>query len=153
MDGRGGFGVEVAAEEAQARRGAVEEMKPLWDLRQAIKAYEAAVKAFDPSASEYGRMGNLRRWLMDHEGERLVDGESGLVAFVQGGGESWVYDSPLAIKERAPALWQRLWETGCFVVDAKRVVDAGELLVAADLEPFRRRQVRTPMLKIEKLAD
>lgn len=146
------FAAEVEAEEVEARRQAIEQISPLFALRQDIAAYQAGARTLDPDASDYGRMGVLRRWLHDHAGEKLSDDEHGLIAYLQPGGTTLAYDTPLAIFNRAQSLFQRLFEVDAFVVDEKRVADCIKkgLLAEADIAPFRHVIARTPSLRIEK---
>ena len=139
-------------EDMAERRAAVEAVKDLWEWRKTAANVDAMIKDLDGSASDYSKMGALRRWLTDHDGERLYDGEAGLVAYLQSGGESDAYDSPAAISERDPTIYKRLAELGCFAVDAKMVqerIKRGQL-TAADIAPFVRKLARTPSLRIEE---
>ena len=146
------FTEQVEATELEARRAAIETIKPLYDLKTAKADYDRAMRMFDPSASDYGKMGALRRWLLDHDGERLDDGETGLSAWLASGGEQALYDTPLAIKERHPDLFQRLWELGALEVDGERVKDALKkgLLAEADAEKFSHHVMRTARLMIQE---
>lgn len=142
-------------DDIDARRKAVEQMKPLWEWKQTEKAVADEIKKIDPHASEYPRMGSLRRWLHDHPGEDLDDLEAGLVAFLQPGGSSTVYDAPAAIKERDAPLYRRLEELGCLAVDAKRIDDAIKRgwLSPGDVAPFRHEVDKTPSLRVVRAEE
>jgi hypothetical protein len=141
--------------DARLLREALDAMRALKQARTWQKEYETAVRKLDPSASDYGKMGALRRWLLDHEcytpQEGLVDGELGLVAWLAYAGESEVWEPPSAIRARDPSLYRRLEELGAFAVDAARVRDlvAHGHLAEADVAPFRRPVERTRQLRIE----
>ena len=139
----------LAVDDLEARRAAVEQIKPIHDWRKTESAVKAELTKLDPSASDYGKMGDLRRWLLDH-GEPLYDEEAGLKAWLQSSGESDAYDLPSAIKERAPLLYRRLEELGAFVVDGKRVDDLVNkgLLMRADMDGFTHKIGKTPSLRI-----
>lgn len=149
------FADEVAAEDLADRRRAVEDIHHLYEWRQTEKAIKEQLAAVDANASDYSKMSPLRRWLIDHEGERLFDDERGLSAWLQPGGTTDVYDTPLAIRERQPDIFQRLLELDCLRVDADRVKAAikDSRLAAADVAGFRHGLLRTPSLKVEKVKE
>lgn len=148
------FAEQVAAEDADEQRKAVEIIKPLWEWRTTEKAVKAELTKLDPSASDYGKMSPLRRWLTDHPGEELWDEEAGIVAKLRSGGSSDIYDAPSAIKNRKPQLYERLEELGCFAIDKdklKLALQAG-LIAPGDMQGFVSTGERTPSLIVEKPA-
>jgi hypothetical protein len=145
----------VADEDLAARRAAVEQIAPLFGTRQGKHAFEREEKTLDPSSSEYGKFGHLRRWLTDHEGERLYDVERGLVAYLQDGGSTDGYATASEIKERDEALYRHLEELGCLSLDATMVkarVASGHL-GEKEIEPFKHRLARSQSLKVEKVKE
>lgn len=149
------FTAEVEAEELEERRRAIDDMHHIYEWRQTEKAVKAELAAVDASASDYSKMSPLRRWLIDHEGERLHDDERGLTAWLQPSGSTDVYDTPLAVRERMPDIFQRLLELDCLRIDADRVKAAirESRLEAADIVPFRHSVARTPSLKVERIKE
>ena len=148
----------ITEEDLFARLEAINQIRHIYQWRRVESRAGVEVKKLDPSASDYGKMGALRRWLLDHPGEELVDDEApGYVAKLQPGGTSApAYDLPTAIRKRAPALDRRLAELGCYVVDGKRVAEmiAAGLLAEADVAPFRGLGTeRSPALKITLAAE
>lgn len=146
------FADEVDAEDAAARRAAVESILPIYEWRQTEKAVKAQIAAHDASASDYGKMSPLRRWLTDHDGEDLDDLEAGLVARLKPGGAEVYYDSPTAIKDKNQGLFDRLVSLNCFEIDKKMLaaqIKAGRIL-AADIDPWRHSGLKTPSLVIEE---
>lgn len=146
------FEQEIAAEDLQARREAVEAIRPLYEWREQRRMSEAGEKNYDPSASDYTKMGALRRWLLEHEGERLHDDESGLVAYLSPRSGATHYASTLELREKAPELLDKLLLLGCLSVDDKRVRDAmqrGEL-TKDELASWSHPTDGTPSLRIEK---
>lgn len=147
------FADQIAEEDAAAERGAIEAIRPLWENRKAAAYYEAEVKKLDPSASDRGKMGALRVWLLEHDGERLYDNERGLVAYLQNGGMSDHYAAAYEVKQGDEKLYERLLHMGALVIDGKRVaelVKSGQL-VAADIAPYRHQEGRTPALKVDEV--
>lgn len=147
------FAEEVEAGDREDERKAIAIIKPLWEVRQAKTFYDKEVAKLDPSASDYGKMSPLRRWLLDHPGEELADAEAGLVAKLRSGGSSDIYDAPSAIKNRNPELYERLEELGCFAIDRdklKLAFTAG-LIAPGDLQGFVSTGERTPSLIVEKV--
>ena len=144
------FADQIAEEDAAVERAAVEAIRPLWENRKAAAYYDAEVKKLDPSASDRGKMGALRVWLMEHEGERLYDNERNLVAYLQNAGMSDRYAAVYEVKQGDEKLYERLLMLGALVIDAQRVaelVKSGHL-VAADIAPYRHQEGRTPALKV-----
>ena len=140
----------LEAEDLEARRAAVEQIKSLYEWRKTETAVKAQLAKLDPSASEYPKMGPLRRWLHDHEGEDLHDDETGLVAWLAPGGESDAYADPREIKKVSPRLYDHLELLGCFTVDARMVAEMVKQhkIELADLAEFRHKVTRTPSLRV-----
>lgn len=92
------------------------------------------------------KSGPYRAWLADHPGESIVDGEKDLIATLDNGGTSHVYDLPSAMEARDPALYRRLVELGCLAWDKARIEKAVEdgLLLASDINPWRTTKGLTP---------
>lgn len=145
------FSAEVEAEDLEIRREALSQIKDLYEWRKTEKSVKAQIDALDPSASDYGKMGALRRWLFDHAGEDLHDDEAGLVAWLQSAGETEAYDTPNAIYKDAPELYTRLSVLDCFVLDRARVTDCIKkgLLLSSDIAPFKHPMSRTPSLRVD----
>ena len=143
----------VDAEEVAAERATLEDLELLYNAKQGVKFWETEVLVYDPSTSDRGKMGRVRAWLHDHEGEPLIDQEKGIRARLLFGGTETVYDPPSAIKERAPHVFQRLLELGCFDVSPERVKKAiaDGHLSAGDLAGFVRERERTRKLDIGKV--
>lgn len=145
------FADEVDAEDSAARRTAVESILPIYEWRQTEKAVKAQIAAHDASASDYGKMSPLRRWLTDHEGEELDDREAGLVARLKPGGAEVYYDSPTAIKDKNQGLYARLESLGILQIDPVMLAAAAKAgrLLSSDLDSWRHVGVKTPHLVIE----
>jgi len=144
---------EVNAEAHADERGAIDDLLPLWEAKQAIKWYEADVKRIDPSASDYGAMGRVRRYLTDHPDEPLTDQEHRIRARLLPGGTSDLWEPANAIRERKPHVYQRLQELGCLQVDptaVKNAIAKGHLS-AGDVAEFCRQVGKTPRLEVQKL--
>ena len=134
--------------EVDLRREAISHIKPLYDLRKLKADYDKGIKAFDPSAGDYGKMGALRRWLLDNPDQPLVDGETHLEAILEGAGTAWLC-KPI---EEWESLWGLLREVGALVVDPvklKEVVGYGD--IPWELVKDKVTEVeRTPRLKIRE---
>ena len=144
------FASQVDAEDVAERRAAVEAIKPLFEWRQAERNVAVEVKKIDPSTTDYGSFGVLRRWLTDHDGERLYDDGHGLMAYLQES-NSDVYASPAEIRDKAPALYAQLERLNCFALDAQTVQSAVKNghIVEAELAPWKHRIIRSVALKVE----
>lgn len=141
--------------EADADREAIADLEPLFNAHEAKRFYERDMKTYDPSPSDYGKMGRVRRWLTDHPDESLVDQELGIRAWLQSGGTSDRYEAVLVIKEQNPAVYERLLLLGCLSVDGAKVKDAMSkgLLTKGDLEGYVMQQQKTPSLKLGRTKE
>ena len=149
----------VNAEVEADERGAVEDLEPLLMAKEGAASWDKERKRYDPSASEYPKMGRVRRYLTDHGGvggDPLIDHELRIIARLTSGGHETVYDPPSAIKARNPQLYRRLVELNLIVevLDVKAVEKAiaDSLLVPGDLEGFVKEVDRTPKLDINRMA-
>ena len=143
--------------DAAERRRAIEAIRPYYENKLARDLYEAEVKRLDPSASDYSKLGTLRKWLHDHWGDNdrrsdplYEDEGEPLIAYLQAGGSRYVYDSPRAIFERDKSLYKRLTTLDCFEINPERVASeiATGRLEAADVEPFRKQSARSASLHV-----
>lgn len=141
--------------EEDPRRRAIEDMNRLFAAKLWIKDSEKVVKDFDPSASDYGSMGALRRYLMDNPGEKLVDHETGIMAELASGGRRLLFDAPAAIMEKAPELWQKLVRLGCVSIDGPEVRKAmqEQKLLRSEMSNWMHEGEGTPRLVIKKVAE
>ena len=140
------FTDQIAAEDLEARRAAVESIRPLKYLRDEIARLEADKKPHDEK---------LRTWLIEHEGAHLPDGEAELEAFMQDGGTSIGYDTPAEIKKVNPRLYEQLELLGCFEVNHRMVAELQKQhqLEASEIERFRHKIGRSPTLQIKSIKE
>ncbi|HXH10350.1 MAG TPA: hypothetical protein VNP04_11385 [Alphaproteobacteria bacterium] len=142
-------------EEMALRREALSHLKPLYDLKHLKAEYERGIKMFDPSAWDYGKFGALRRYLYDHEGERLRDDETGLEAWLEFAGYDYVYEPVQKIAAADGALFARLLELGCLEINHAKVKEetaAGRIAIG-HIDQYRRAQERSRRLRIERVED
>lgn len=136
---------EVEAEEVDARRAAIDSIKP-YDVERANEASTHAAKEL------HGLV--LRNYFMAHPDEtELVDNEWGLRAYMQRGGRTRLYDSPAVIKADNPKLYARIEALGLLRIDDDAIKQALKegLLTRGDLGNYMHEGERTPSLQVKPL--
>lgn len=149
------FIASVEAEEDDAERQAIADLEPLYNAHEAKRFYERDSRLYDPHASDYGKMGKVRRWLTDHAGEPLIDQELGIKAWLQPGGKSDRYEAVAVIHEQNPKLFERLLLLGCLSLDGGAIANAmrAGLLSKGDLEGYVFATERTSSLRIARTGE
>ena len=111
------------AESNEPNRAYLEEqVKNLYDVRDTINT----LKKTEEHLSQL-----LRLYLEKHPDEKLIDGEHGIVAFLQSRNGPAPYDLVRIYKEE-PHLFDRLQELGCLTVNAAAVKAQGANLAGVD---------------------
>lgn len=142
----------IEAEERNEERLLLGELDALYQAKRGKADWQHEEDRYDPDKSQYGKMGRVRRWLTDHEGETLEDPETGVYAQLRKGGRVETWDAVMAIRERAPNVFQRLLELGCLRVDGQAVANAvkARLLVPGDFAGFVKDTEGTPRLYVDR---